>query len=355
MRLVDASQNVSLGFLFGRVLPSNSTKEVPEISKTSATKFDVPSGVGAAKRDPSFPLVLASVLVQDEEEKSLQAFNGAFPALAYSVTVKGKPVSHDPDMTSPPDFAVKFGNNGSFVVGANQTVIDVSVGNVKLLIRASDPVPWGPDGEGPEGWLIRLPLPLQWFVYSLRSRVTYYSFADSTSGKTITGKTAALHMEKNWGKAFPPAWIWSQGLAENNVTLALSGGIVDFEVLNVTAFLVGYRHPGRGLVLNFTPADSVASFLHDGCRGVVRLNLTGLEHKLEVNITAPLPSFSQCLLGPEREGFRPACVESYRAVASVRVYKRDLFEFVEIDRADIDHAALEFGGGYVCKKKCSGF
>ena len=342
VRLVDKAQKVSLGFLFGRVLPCNSS-------------LCAYSGYKENSRKSEFPLVLANVLIQDKNfSPKLQSFDGAFSVTDYSVTVNGKPVVHNPDDRSPAHFSVRFGNNGSFIVSPHQTSVDVTVGSTRLSIRASNPVPWGPHGEGPESWLEHLPLPLHWFVYSLRSTVTKYRFYDSASGRSIAGANAYLHMEKNWGQSFPAAWVWSQAMMETNITLAVSGGVVDFQVFDKTAFLAGYRNPAKNIVWNFTPANSIAFFVHDGCQGLVSLNLTGLLHKLVIKIASPAQYFSECLLGPEKEGFRRVCVESYDAVASVTAYKRHGFDFVEIDHVDIHDAALEFGGKYVCKDKCSG-
>ena len=356
LRLVDKAKKISLGFLFGRVLPCNFSLRVDsrQLSAVHSRKSDFSLELCDLNQHKDNPLVLAGVLVQDRNfSQKLHSFNGAFSVTDYSVTVKGKPVLHDPDDKSPADFSVKFGNNGSFSVSPYQTLVDVTVGNVSLFIQSGNHVPWGPHGEGPEGWLEHLPFPLHWFVYSLRSTVTKYRFYDSASGRKIDGANARLHMEKNWGQSFPAAWVWSQGLTETNITLALSGGIVDFQVLNTTAFLVGYRNPAKNIVWNFTPANSVSAFIHDGCQGLVKLNLTGLFHKLAIKIVSPSSYFSECLLGPERDGFSPVCVESYDAVISVTAYKRRGFDFVEVDRVDIYDAALEFGGKYVCKDKCS--
>ncbi|KAK7088546.1 uncharacterized protein [Littorina saxatilis] len=357
VRLMDPAQQFSLGFLHGRVLPAKNSSAGTSASQSPAEsqKCKFSSQHCAMHKQQGLPLVYASVLVQDNNvSQKLQSYNGAFPARDYSVTVQGgKPVVQNPDDESPPDFSVKLGNNGSFVVTADGTLVNVAIGNVRLYIKASNPVPWGPHGEGPESWLDHLPLPLHWFVYSLRSTVTQYKFTDAASGRIVSGGNARLHMEKNWGETFPTAWVWSQGVTKSNVNLALSGGIVHF-IRDVTAFLVGYRNPGKNIVWNFTPANSRVSFVHDGCNGAFNLNLTSVDHKLALKVSSPMSSFSDCLLGPEKYGFRPACVESYNAVASVRAYKRNYFHFEEVDRAEIPQAALEFGGTYVCKQKCSG-
>ncbi|XP_076453412.1 uncharacterized protein LOC143288636 isoform X2 [Babylonia areolata] len=356
MRLVDSTQRVSIGFLFGQVLPAScslvpmSSQGGPRNGKCSSFQHHTEQG-----REGERPLVVTGVLVQDSNSSHpLRAFQTAVPLHDYSVTVRGGPVVHNPDDRSPPDFAARFGENGSVVVRGDNTTVDVRVGPVSLWLQAVDPVPWGPGGEGPEGWLEHLPLPIHWFVYSLRSTVTAYKMTDTVSGRTVSGHGARLHMEKNWGQSFPPGWVWSQGVTDANVTWAVSGGIVDFDVLNVTAFLAGYRNPARNISFNFTPANSLVTFTHDGCQGVVNMTLTALNYRLVVKTMAPLATFSQCLLGPEKDGFRPVCVESYNAVVYLKAYRRHGFHFVLVDQVNIHQAALEFGGLYVCKHKCSG-
>ncbi|KAK7483725.1 hypothetical protein BaRGS_00025046 [Batillaria attramentaria] len=361
LRIIDDAQELSLGLLFGRVLPSDHARatgsgDVSFNSYKSTSMSKSESLRPELTRQRQEPLVLATVLLQSKAVgPKLQSFNGFFNVADFSVTVKGKPVVKNPDDESPADFAVQFGNsgnNGSYIVSGNKTSVEVTVGNIRLVVKGSNPVPWGPHGEGPEGWLEDLPLPLHWFVYSLRSHVSEYKFLDRHSGMAIVGKNARMHMEKNWGESFPPGWIWAQGITTSNIALALSGGIVDFHITNVTAFLVGYRNPAKGIVFNFTPANSVFSFKHNGCDGFVHLNITSLEHSLVLKVFSPLSSFSSCLFGPEKYGFRPVCVESYNAAAVVSAYQRNGLHYALIDHVEIRSAALEFGGLYVCKRLC---
>ncbi|KAL8562573.1 hypothetical protein ACOMHN_045838 [Nucella lapillus] len=223
-----------------------------------------------------------------------------------------------------------------------------------LTLWAEDPLPWDPGGEGPEGWLQHLPLPLHWFVYSMRSRVRAYRLVDRETGRATAGQGARLYMEKNWGLVFPAGWVWSQALTDSNVSWALAGGIVDFRLFNVTAFLAGYRNPAKNLTINFTPANSWVTFTYDGCQGNVSMTLRSWRYRVTVVTDSPPASFSQCLLGPGKDGFRPACVETYEAVVSIQVYRRQWIRYILVDQVVLDLAALELGGLYVCKQKCSG-
>ena len=62
----------------------------------------------------------------------------------------------------------------SFPNPVNETSARIVAGGAVLKGKIYNPVAWGPNGEGPEGWVSKLPiLGFEWFVYTLRSRVDY--------------------------------------------------------------------------------------------------------------------------------------------------------------------------------------
>ncbi|XP_048734495.2 uncharacterized protein LOC125650334 isoform X2 [Ostrea edulis] len=324
IRLVDSYNGNSLGLLFGQVLPSQSN---------SFQKY---------------PPALCSILVRacSVTGCKLVSYDAAFNSSDVIVRVRGEPVHQNPDDISPANFtwsAENAENTVFFQTDAVQSSFQVKLGNVSLYGKLSSPLPWGPNGEGPGGWVDKLPLPLHWFVYSLRSAVVSYEFKN---GKEIVyrGRQGTAHMEKNWGKSFPKAWIWSQGISPNNASYAISGGPVQIGPLAVTAYLFGYRNPLKDISIDFHPYDSRVSALEDGCRGFVNVTAKGLIHSVNLYVTADLTSFSQCLYGPERQGFRPVCKESYEASAAISVYRFDDL----IDKQFLTNVALEFGGDHVC-------
>jgi hypothetical protein len=66
-------------------------------------------------------------------------------------------------------------------------------------------------------------------------------------------------------------------------------------------------------------------------------------------------SFSKCFPGPEANGFRHICSESFVATASVRVWEREgLLRWKLVDEESFHLAALEFGGKYTCGSWCAG-
>ena len=336
LRLFDFNNSDSLGFLFGHVLP-----------KVRSSSTD--------------PLVLSSVLYRTnckENRCVLMSKDAKFRSNQFTVTKHGKPISEDPDDTSPSAFEwymTSDDSSGSFICQKSSISVDIKFGNVTFRAEIGAEVPWGPHGEGPEGWIDKVPfLPLHWFVYSLRSPIIYYELNDTDNKVYKKGVQGTVHLEKNWGDSFPTAWIWSQGiLAHSNISFALSGGPVDVLGLSVTAFLVGYRNPNKNISLNFRPTDSVTKATHNGCQGYVNITVRGLFHELRIVLLADMSTFSDCLLGPESTGFRKACVESYDAMAEVVVFKRELQNPRIIDKQIIPFAALEFGGTFICDQKCS--
>ncbi|XP_052798495.1 uncharacterized protein LOC128230345 [Mya arenaria] len=336
-RILNLDSRESLGLLFGSVLPD-------------------------AKRNATGPLVVASFLFRKCNADSgvcvLRSVDGKFDVKNLRITAKDQPVVDNPNVKSPSNFRWEVNNGdigGYFQQTGNKTEINFKLSNISFHAEIGHPTLWNEDGTGPEGWLGYLPLPLHWFVFSLSSQQVTYTIQNFTSGAVIQGRRGLAHMEKNWGKSFPKSWIWTEGMdPSSNVTFAMSGGLVDFSMLTVQAFLIGYRNPSTGIKLDFRPDNSVVSAQMDGCSGSVNISVTSLLYSLKVQLLASPATFSSCLLGPETSGFRPACVESYDATVKVSVSKRTFVPFVytSMDEQIIANAALEFGGQYVCKNKC---
>ncbi|XP_005107479.1 uncharacterized protein LOC101859266 [Aplysia californica] len=364
MRIIDAGNERSFGWLFGRVLPTKSASSVPcedeslKLLFTSERCKEVRDNVKNNFMNGSLPLVYSSLLINSGPKSKLQAVTGFFEPEDYVITKKGKPVEENPDDATPPSFEAKIGDNVTFVVKPSGTTFSLTVGNIVLRGSTSSPVPWGPNGEGPEGWLEYLPLPIHWFVYSLRSNVVHYEYINKLTGQTLSGPDhngvpVVAHMEKDWGKSFPKAWIWSEGVDPwTNVSFAISSGIVTELGVDLKAQLSGYRNPNKGIHCSFSPANSVHHLTSDGCSNTATLVSESLECKVIYQLSAPLGSFSDCLFTPQYKGFRPGCLESYRAVANITVYQRHFVEMELTDHQVVKLAALEFGEEYMCHGKC---
>ena len=334
MRIVDFEKRNSFGILFGHVLPKPVGQTVE-------------------------PKVLASLLLRtncsSQNVCALNSTNVTCDVKNLNVTVKNGPVVANPDDKSPSFFSWKppF---GFFMQHGNRTSFQFDFGKYVFRAKFGATVPWGPDGEGPEGWIDKLPfIPLHWFVFSLRSPVISYEILDTETGRTLVGTNGVVHMEKNWGVSFPKGWMWSQGVTPRHISFALSGGLVALAHITTEQFLFGYRNPYKNIVLNFRPGNSIFSVLRNGCSGSFHVTIKSLilKHKVVLSAFAKPKTFSKCLYGPEVTGFRPVCTESYDAVVKIVVYERSYFTWKEIDRQTVKYSALEFGGAYTCNGECS--
>lgn len=339
MRVTDFDSRDSFGLLFGSVLPDTGRNILSD------------------------PLVVSSFLYRrcngEENVCELTSVDGKVNLGDLRITVGGENVTSDPDQTSPANFIWQVNtkeHGGSFQQIGDKTEFNFRLGDAIIRGEASDPVPWNDAGTGPEGWLVNLPLPLHWFVYSLRSKLNFYEIQNLTSGVVMTGSIGAVHLEKNWGKSFPEKWIWSEGvsLTSDNASFAISGGLVDFTFLKVDAYLIGFRNPAKGLSIDFRPDNSITTTEIDGCKGTVNVTATSALFSLEITVSAPAKTYSSCLLGPGTKGFKSVCVESFDGIASIKVYKRSMipFRYKLIDKQTFEHSALEFGGINVCQDKC---
>lgn len=337
VRILPCKSNDSFGFLFGNVLPASS----PNISN---------------------PLVLGSILLKSKCSHGncvLSSHDAVFKLSDLNITVKdGRPVSFNPDDETPPYFQWRANSGDNYFIFEqrnNQTSFDIKIRDISLTGTLFDPKPWGNHGEGPEGWIDKLPfVPLHWFVYSLNSSVSHYVIKNSQTGEKLDGRCGFVHQEMNWGNSFPKAWVWSQGFSANDQALyAMSGGPVSFGPVTVSAYLIGYRNYAKDIVLNFRPDNGIVTMEHVGCQGYVNVTAYGWSHELHMTISAPMSTFSDCLLGPQVSGFKKSSVESYDAVAKIYVYKREPMSRKLVDFQQITPAALEFGGEFICNKKCS--
>lgn len=334
MRLIDFSTNNSYGLLFGHVLSIQSTNS-------------------------SSPKVLASLLhrnhcIENNNTCKLYSSNVVCRSKDLNVTVRDAPVIKNPDDKSPPHFTWQT-PFGLFTQTNNITTFHFDFGKYIFRGRIGQPVPWGPDGEGPEGWIDKLPfVPLHWFVFSLRSPVIQYELLNVQTGQLVGGTNGVVHMEKNWGNSFPKGWIWSQGVSRHNISFALSGGLVSLGEITTTQYLMGYRNLAKNLNLNYRPGNAMFSATHNGCGGLFEIKVYGLLHEIHLSASADLSTFSDCLYGPEITGFRQACIESYDAIINITVFKREFLSLKKIDTQIIKFSALEFGGKYTCNGQCQG-
>ena len=334
-RIIDFESNHSFGILFGQVI---TRKQGPHFNH--------------------YPLNMVSLIHSKGDGTSMESFKVYPSSHDIDVTVKGKPVTRNPDFKSPANFEWKAKRYGYFTVNERETRFNfTNMEGVSFVGVLGPPKPWGPNGEGPEGWIDKLPfLPLHWFVYSLGSELISYNWVNEETGEMLRGRQGLVHQEKNWGNGFPPAWIWGEGVdGPSGSSFAISLGVLEIAKFDVRAHLVGYR--SSAVTLNFRPTNSELTKYIDGCSGVMNATVKSLTHKLEFEIHAPPSTFQTCLLGPTEDGFAPVCVESYIALANFHVYKLTLSGYELVESRTFHSAALEFGGLYICPEKnpCQNF
>jgi hypothetical protein len=210
-------------------------------------------------------------------------------------------------------------------------------------------VPWAKTGgdSGPNGFFTGVQsLPLNWYVDSLGTP-TQYQIRIASTGKTYQG-TGWAHVEKNWGKSFPDAWMWAQAVSEDNKThFALAGGPVTLNGVTVKTFVFGYK--SSRMNLEFGPHDKITTFMKttiSGCDGKFRLQ--AVRGNLGVIVTAEAdPRSFIGLSSPTPTGFKPnVAQESFATKIKVTV----LLNGHVIEKKEFRGAALEFGGDYRCKK-----
>jgi hypothetical protein len=351
----------------------------------------------------------------------------------------------------PPRWEWRSATHG-FIRGAGDDLfLDVSVGGARLRSNVSGPrVVWDerePNRAGPEGWLGRTGLlPCHYFVHSFASPATY-DLAFPANGFPATQPPAGqppaspnpspvsrlggmsgfrlgsrpsppvhmtghglTHIERNYGDAFPRAWVWAQASAPPPAAaqLVLTGGQFVIGPIETQSFVIGLRaaaaaldggHPpsqsdGAGgssnggrhagsknspaaLVWNFRSTDGDA--IHherDACAGRLFVEATsrGGGRRLRVRLSAPPPSFGARIPVPTAGGFsaEPGCRESYNATADITAWAshgrkgggagqgqpggegaggelgRDWVPEWPLLRLRVPMAVLEFGGSYQC-------
>eukprot|EP00472_Partenskyella_glossopodia_P007211 CAMPEP_0197527660 /NCGR_PEP_ID=MMETSP1318-20131121/22498_1 /TAXON_ID=552666 /ORGANISM="Partenskyella glossopodia, Strain RCC365" /LENGTH=287 /DNA_ID=CAMNT_0043082425 /DNA_START=241 /DNA_END=1104 /DNA_ORIENTATION=+ len=229
-------------------------------------------------------------------------------------------------------------------IGVN---IEVSVNNRS----AWDPK--APNTDGPESWMRHLSpiVPLHYFVYELGSNSDYrVSIKNSSTSDAYTYKGQGhTHMETNYGKMFPRAWLWAEGMNTDDDTRF----VMAWSKLPLADFIppittLGFRSKER----NWDMATANLDFFkckYDSETTKAWWFLEGsaplLGRKMVVNVSAPLDSFSDRLYIPTKHGFQnqSGSIESFVGVASFQLYELGRL----VANHTIDLAALEFGGSYV--------
>ena len=253
----------------------------------------------------------------------------------------------------PGDFEWSAENYGHIT----QDMIDINIPGVLDISAASfhNLIPWNSiiHGLGPEGLVQCLCLtPVHWYVFSIGSDTSYYRLSiHGDIDYEISSGMGYVHQEKNWGKAFPPSWIWAEGINHNNTSqFALSGGKLEPGYYLSEAWLVGFRSPY--VHWDFRPSifGTVFESVINACSGYFKLTARNHRRRIVIEATAPVETFSPVSI-PTVSGFEPdGAVESFSATVEISAYWLSLpGGEILMDRRFFYNAGLEFGSGFMCE------
>jgi hypothetical protein len=311
------------------------------------SKFDLPSGAHIA-------LIICSVPNADKLPPHMVSFT-YYPRTGEPIFHREHWVSDIHRITTDSvanAFELRVPEMGFMsCAGDSTTTFNLQCGEWSLRGTTTGRTPWDGETSTPEGWIVRLPLPLHWHVHSLSSpcdlELDIPSFSVVSEDKT---SKALVHQEKNWANSFPSAHMWIQAHSPSTATtITLAGG----EILGMTAYLLGYRSPD--LNVSFRPPFSLAVFGVSPCMSVgvdwenraFSISVSGFWRKLEVRARAPKGRGWFGISAPFPEGFRVNFLtESFLAEVDVTVSERGWWGWREVRRERFENASLEFGGGY---------
>lgn len=275
----------------------------------------------------------------------------AFPECTYAL-IDGKPVDRTQTRNAQSDFEWTGIGYGTIT----EDTIDLAIpGAARVWARFFQRLSWGSifGGIGPEGLLGLMPLPMHWYVYSLGS-VAEYEYETLTGdhiGVLIEGMGYA-HQEKNWGTAFPRAWMWLEGIRpENQSHIVSGGGILSIGPMSFRPWILGYHSPSLSWDFNFAKLGTIFEKEIDACKGYFHLIARTPTRTLDITATGPKGSFASIGI-PSTEGFvSNGAIESFSATIEVKAYRHGPLTGLFgpgrlVEKQVFTNAVLEFGAEY---------
>lgn len=220
-------------------------------------------------------------------------------------------------------FDIRIGPN-RFRADAITLDIDRPEGQMQGELRFAGLTPWPVTLASPGimGWYAYVPFMECYhgvlsFDHGIAGRLTVDgALLDFTGGRG--------YIEKDWGQAFPKAWIWAQsnhfGLNAPGTSLTASVAIIPWLRGAFPGFIVGLRHGGQ--LYRFATYSSAqierldVADTHVTCHMVGRAGPAGAQHRLEVDAWR---AEGGLLHSPERSAMLQRVLESLTARLDVRL------------------------------------
>lgn len=324
--------------------------------------------------DTSYSLIFAQVLAENSSTSSLSSHPSAYVALFRSsgrhgridlyqefprfeevvVTNHGKKVLKNPDWRSDPDFQWAVERIGFFKTVGNLSTVDMAINGTKIKgeFEAS---PWVYEDNGkpaPHSWSDVIDAcPLHYYVHSLDTRIRRLSISFPDGMQTYT--SGFVHQEKEWGRQFPPGWIWGEAIEEtvggHTVALSLVYGTLSAKSDKVQGHYVWFRDKERDIAWDFLEYNSFIEAEYNSCSFSAKIIVTDLTKTKRLEIKFRRTRGDTVLLyGPKKDGLRPdVCMESYHVPVVIKAFYKNIL----MRRFEISNGALEFGGNYICQTK----
>jgi hypothetical protein len=212
----------------------------------------------------------------------------------------------------------------------------------EVSITFGDRKPWSEmhSDWGPAGPATFIPFaPMFWYVDSIGTPVKYR--VKVKGGRVYEGQGYA-HVEKNWGRIFPRAWMWLQAVAPaNDAYVALAGGPLGIKPAELTTFFIGYKT--KNIDIEIRP-DKLARYdtVINAKEGYFRIDARTLRDRIVIESEADPASFAPVSI-PTPRGYEPnGGVESFSAVIKVSAYRDGTL----LEERRFANGALEFGADY---------
>ena len=255
-------------------------------------------------------------------------------------------------------FSVQLGSLWFSADGVVGTLKADSGEEVELDLAIEGCARWGaPFDEGNRwtmGWATNAPgVPLRWHVHHLKaeSRGTIRTYYGEWALDEYT-----VHQEKNWGQAFPTSWIWFQAnqfVDRPDVAFAAAGPIFPNR-FSPNGYMAGLRindefYTWRSQDAHIFPD---VEFQVDHAEQLARWRFVGesIRSKIEVDVEVPLSELIPIAV-PTNSGLEIGAVEHLAADLKLKLYRRSVLGWEEVEVVRSLSAAVEVGGDWARSKQ----